>query len=92
LRLLAGWERRGLLYSYAYPVPAGFSDYKVEPDAAYYDDTFDEFLLPYAAVRTASNPDAELTSFFQSTYEAAATLADWDRSSLESAPPPVRPA
>ena len=41
--------------------------------------------MPYAAVRSALDPDAELMSFFQSTYVAAAELAGWDRASLESA-------
>ena len=75
----------GTFYSYAYPQPDGFADWKVEPHAAYYDDTLGEFLLSYAAVRTAPDPDAALMSFFQSTYEAAAELAGWDRASLESA-------
>ncbi len=45
-----------------------------------------EFLLPYAAVRTADDPDATLMSFLQSTYEGAAALAGWDRAALEVAP------
>ena len=42
-----------------------------------------EFALPYAAVRTAHDPDAALLEFLQSTYEAAADLAGWDRAALE---------
>ena len=75
----------GTFYSYAYPQPDGFADWSVEPSAAYYDDTLGEFLLPYTAVRTAPDPDEALMSFFQSTYEAAAELAGWDRAALESA-------
>ena len=45
-----------------------------------------EFLLPYTAVRTAADPDAALLAFFQSTYEAAADLAGWDRAALEARP------
>ena len=78
-----GGSEEGSFYSYAYPQPDGFADRKVEPSAAYYDHTLGEFLLPYAAVRTAPDPDAALMSFFQSTYEAAAELAAWDRNSLE---------
>jgi hypothetical protein len=76
----------GSFYSYAYPQPAGFSDWPVVPDAAYYDDKMGEFLLPYAAVRVADDPDAFLLSFFQSTYDGAATLGRWDRAALEVAP------
>lgn len=42
-----------------------------------------EWFLPYEAVRTALDPDAELLSFLQSTYDAVATLAAWDRAALE---------
>ena len=81
----AGSEE-GAFYAYAYPQPDGFADWAVEPAAAYYDATLGEFLLPYSAVRTASDPDAALLSFFQTTYEAAAELAGWDRAALEVAP------
>jgi hypothetical protein len=77
-------------YAYAYPVPAGFGDAKVQPAEAYFHETLGEFLLPYDAVRTAADPDAALLAFLQSTYEAAADLAGWNRTSLEREPvPPV---
>ncbi len=72
-------------YSYAYPGPAGFSDAVVAPDAAYFDTTLGEFLLPYDDVRRAEDPEAALMTFLQSTYDAAARLGDWDRQSLECA-------
>ncbi|WMT89325.1 DUF5996 family protein [Pelagibacterium sp. H642] len=79
-------------YSYAYPVPEGFKDQPVLPDAAYFHEDLGEFILPYEAVRTASDPDATLLEFFQSTYDAAATLGDWDRANLECHPGvPLRP-
>ena len=76
----------GSFYAYAYPQPAGFADWPVAPDAASFDHELGEFLLPYAAVRTADDPDAMLMSFFESTYLGAATLAGWDRAALEIAP------
>jgi len=66
-------------YSYAYPGPDGFPEAAVEPDSAYFDKDFGEFILPYEAVRTAADPAATLMAFLQSTYEAAANLGDWDR-------------
>jgi hypothetical protein len=42
-----------------------------------------EFLLPYAAVRAAADPDTTLLSFFESTYAVGADLAGWDRAALE---------
>ncbi len=70
-------------YSYAYPAPRGYNVYTVKPDSAFFHEGLNEFLLPYDAVRTASDPDATLLSFLQSTYEAAANLAAWDRTGLE---------
>jgi hypothetical protein len=40
-------------------------------------------------VRKATDPDAALLDFLQSTYAAAADLAGWDRAALEREP--VRP-
>jgi hypothetical protein len=70
-------------YSYAYPAPEGFSAAKVAPGAAFWSKDLGEFVLPYDAVRTAKAPERELMAFLQSTYEAAADLAKWDRAALE---------
>jgi len=70
-------------YAYAYPAPPGYAAAKVEPKAAAYDAALGEFLLPYDVVRSATDPDAALLAFCQSTYDAAADLANWDRASLE---------
>jgi len=72
-----------VFYSYAYPEPAGFAQQRVEPGAAFYSGDLREFLLPYDEVRRAPAPDATLLAFLQSTYEAAANLAGWDRAALE---------
>jgi hypothetical protein len=72
-------------YSYAYPAPDGFAAARVKPDAAFFSKDLGEFILPYDAVRTAADPDAALLDFLQSTYEAAADLAKWDRAGLECA-------
>ena len=72
-------------YSYAYPAPPGFADAAVEPEAAYFDTKLGEFLLPYDAVRQASNPETALIAFLESTYRAAAELGGWDRGALECA-------
>jgi hypothetical protein len=70
-------------YSYAYPTPERFKTSSVRPAAASFNDALGEFLLPYDAVRTAADPDATLLDFLQTTYEAAASKANWDRASLE---------
>jgi hypothetical protein len=73
-------------YSYAYPEPAGFRATRVRPQAAFFSQALGEFILPYDAVRTAADPDQALLDFLQSTYEAAADAANWDRDALECAP------
>jgi hypothetical protein len=73
-------------YSYAYPEPPGFRAVKVRPDAAFFSEALGEFILPYDAVRSAAVPDQALLEFLQSTYDAAADTAKWDRDALECAP------
>jgi hypothetical protein len=84
------WPGAGLgeaaFYAYAYPEPDGFRKHAVKPEAAYYSEQLGEFILPYEAVRTAGDPDGALLDFLQSTYEAAADLAGWDRNALEMDP------
>lgn len=70
-------------YSYAYPAPDGFASQRVTPEEAFFDETAGEFILPYDAVRNATDPDRTLLGFLESTYAAAARLADWDRASLD---------
>ena len=73
-------------YSYAYPEPEGFRSARVRPEAAFFSEALGEFILPYDAVRTAPDPDQALLAFLQSSYEAAANAAKWDRGALECEP------
>lgn len=70
-------------YAYAAPEPNGFKTASVRPAEAFYQHDMGEFVLPYDAVRAAPSPDAAITAFVASTYDAAATLAGWDRAALE---------
>ncbi|MGA8950766.1 MAG: DUF5996 family protein [Xanthobacteraceae bacterium] len=72
-------------YVYAYPEPAGYGDRRLRTAEASYKKDLGQFILPYDAVRQASDPDALLLGFLQETYEAAADLAKWDRKALERA-------
>ncbi|RVW06454.1 DUF5996 family protein [Rhodococcus spongiicola] len=81
-----GGGEEGAFYAYAYPEPEGFADHPVLPEQAFYSADFGQFLLPYEAVRTASDPDATLQKFLQTTYEAAADNGPWDRAALECDP------
>jgi hypothetical protein len=73
-------------YSYTAPSPDGFADRGVLPAAAHFDKQLGEFLLMYDDVRAANSPRQALLDFCQSTYEAAADLAHWDRAALERPP------
>ncbi len=77
-----------MFYSYAYPEPPGFPTAPVKPAAAFYHPALREFVLPYDALRQAPAPDAMLLDFLQTSYEAAADLAHWDREALERDPDP----
>jgi hypothetical protein len=70
-------------YAYSYSEPPGFPEARVRPDAAYYNSDLKEFILPYEAVRAAARPEEMLLDFLQTTYEAGADLAGWDRQTLE---------
>jgi hypothetical protein len=79
-----------IFYSYAYPEPPGFSAAKIQPAAAVYNPQLKEFVLPYEAVRTASNPDDLLLQFAQNAYDAASSLGKWDRGALIEHKPDLR--
>ena len=81
-----GGAEEGAFYSYAYPEPDGFAEYPVGPAEAYYSVENGQFLLPYEAVRTAADPEQALLTFLQTTYEAAADRAGWDRPLLDDDP------
>ena len=80
-----GGDGEGLFYSYAYPQPHGYEDARVLPESAFWSAEMGEFMLPYEQVRSAKNPEEVLLEFAQSTYEAAAGTASWDREGLERA-------
>ena len=70
-------------YSYMAPEPQGFRDARVLPASARYDPSLNEFVLMYDDVRNAASPSAVLLDFCQSTYEAGADAAGWNRNALE---------
>ncbi len=78
-----GTGPEGVFYSYAYPTPLDFSAAVVRPAEARWSEDFGEFLLSYQTVRLAADPKAMLLDFLQTTYEAAANAARWDRDKLE---------
>ena len=82
------WPGQGPLgkpafYSYTAPAPEGLSNAPIRPEKAFYNTEMGEFLMLYDDVRLAPNPAEALLEFCQSTYEAGAELAKWDRAALE---------
>jgi len=73
-------------YCYAAPSPAGLDKEAIRTRAGYFDPKLGEFLLKYDDVRADASPDDAVLDFLQSTYEAGANLAKWDRKLLERDP------
>jgi len=74
-------------FAYTYPEPPGCPDATIRPDAGFYHPDLSEFILPYDKVRMSPSPDQLILDFFQSAYEVGATLAGWDRATLERPDP-----
>ncbi|HTQ62779.1 MAG TPA: DUF5996 family protein [Candidatus Solibacter sp.] len=72
-------------YAYAAPEPAGFAASPVRPAETFYHPQLKEFLLMYDDVRRTASPREMLLAFLESTYDAAANLAHWNRNELERA-------
>jgi hypothetical protein len=75
--------REPAFYAYAAPEPAGFKDAPVQPEKAFYSAQKGEFFLMYDDMRAAADPARALLDFCQSTYEAGASAAKWNRAELE---------
>ncbi len=75
--------KQAAFYSYTLPAPAGLEKEKVRPRGAYWDTQMGEFFLKYDDARAASSPEQAILEFCQSTYDAGAKLANWDRRALE---------
>ena len=80
-------DMEAAFYSYTTPEPAGLPDTisqgKIAPGQTFYSAEMKEFFLPYDSLRNSGSPEKALMDFCQTTYEAGANLANWDRASLE---------
>ena len=70
-------------YCYAAPEPSGLDRQSIRPEEAFYSNDLKQFILKYDDVRAADSPEHAVMEFLQSSYEAAAILAGWDRRALE---------
>ncbi len=71
------------LVAYTSPEPPGCRTAAIRPDAAFFHPELAEFILPYASIRDAEDPEQVMLDFYTSTYEIGVTLAGWDRAALE---------
>jgi hypothetical protein len=74
-------------FAYAYPAPDGIAGISIEPDAAAWNSTAGEFLLPYDSARIEADPTRAILDFLSSTYAGAATLLGWDSALTQVDPP-----
>lgn len=65
------------LGAYVYPKPLGLESRKVGPVGAGWNDGIGLFLLPFEAVRTASDPVAALHEFLRTTFDECRMCAGW---------------
>jgi hypothetical protein len=74
-------------YAYSAPVPPGLEKEPIRPAAAAWNTQLGEFIFKYedarGTLKNDTSPDQAILDFCQSTYEAGANLAKWDRASLE---------
>jgi hypothetical protein len=80
-------DTEAAFYSYTAPEPACLADVvgegKIRPAEAFYSSEMKEFFLLYDEVRQSASPETTLMDFCQTTYEAGANLAHWNRGVLE---------
>jgi hypothetical protein len=69
--------KHAAFYSYTSPKPPGIENEK------YWNTQLSEFILTYDDALAAASPEQAILEFCQSTYEAGARLAGWDRQTLE---------
>jgi hypothetical protein len=77
-------------YAYAFPTPPGLSE-SVIPKPGFFDTDLGEFVLRLDDAIASADPDATIVQFLQSTYEACAEMANWDRQALEKPVPALLP-
>lgn len=79
-------------FAYGYPAPPGIDRVPVQPREAAWSPGAGEFLLPYDAIRTSSDPRRAIHDFLDSTYRGAASLMGWSSELTDLGPGQVRPA
>ncbi len=82
-------QTRPFFYGYIYPEPRGAASLQIAPSEASWSETLHEWVLPYEAVRTSSDPAATVRTFIDAIYEQCFTAAGWSREAFAYHPPPL---
>lgn len=72
-------ETGPFFYGYIHPQPAGAENVPIRPAPAVWSPKLSEWVLPYDAVRTASDPAAAIREFVDSVYETCLGAGGWSR-------------
>lgn len=83
---------KAAFFAYAYPVPDGFGQAELNPEAARWDSALGEYVLDWDDVRSAPDPHAYALEFARSAFQHSCLVCGWDETlaaSADGAPPPV---
>ena len=83
---------KAAFYAYAHPAPEGFSDAKLSPAPARWDEALGEYVLDCDDVIAADDPRATALEFARSAFRHACLVCGWSpelAASAEGKPPPL---
>jgi Family of unknown function (DUF5996) len=83
---------RAAFYAFAHPVPDGFAEGQLNPEAARWDTDLGEFVLDWEDIRESPDPRALALEFAHSAFRHACEVCGWDpvlARTAEGVPPPV---
>ncbi len=84
---------KAAFYAYAHPMPEGYSDATLAPDAARWEAGLGEFVLDWDDVCASADPFGDALAFARSAFRHSCAVCRWDpalAASAEGRPPPVR--
>jgi hypothetical protein len=69
---------RAAFFAFAYPMPAGFAEGQIDPDAAHWSEELGEFILDWDDARAGADPHALALEFARSAFRHACAACGWD--------------
>jgi hypothetical protein len=71
-------------YAYAYPAPDSFPGSTLAPEAARWDPELGEYVLDWAALGAAEDPESEALAFAASAFRHACGVCEWEPALTQS--------